>query len=321
MAARIALAAAVAAALVGGPAARQPARADDARSAARGEDGPGAVARGADERGASERGARAAPEDLAEALASCAGMAEWELRRELPPGSFGALARGLEIAGAILAARPSDAIAAAMAGDPPLLRENPVVGELSSPYGVRRDPFRKHRHQRHNGVDLVADRGTPVHSAGAGRVVRARRSRGYGRVVYLDHAGGVQTRYAHLQKILVDEGDFVAAGALIGAVGSTGRATGPHLHFEVRIDGRPVEPTALAGLLAGSGAGESWGDRLAALLERLEEEGGRSASRARDRAGARRGDRAARDREDDRRTDRHREPDRERTPRSRRPAS
>ncbi|HEU5060963.1 MAG TPA: M23 family metallopeptidase, partial [Kofleriaceae bacterium] len=89
------------------------------------------------------------------------------------------------------------------------------------------------------------------------------RGGGYGRVVYIDHGGGLETRYAHLQKILVEEGDFVPAGAVVGKVGSSGRATGPHLHFEVRRDGRPVAPNrVLIGLLARPTAGVEWLGRL-----------------------------------------------------------
>jgi len=81
--------------------------------------------------------------------------------------------------------------------------------------------------------------------------------RGYGRVVYLDHGKGVQTRYAHLQRIAVEEGQFVPPGGLVGKVGSSGRATGPHLHFEVRKNGRPVAPVEILGLLA-SNAPLAW---------------------------------------------------------------
>lgn len=131
-----------------------------------------------------------------------------------------------------------------------LLRVRPIAGAgLSSTYGVRRDPFRKRRMRRHSGVDLTAARGTPVLAAGPGTVVRARRSGGYGRAVYIDHGDGVQTRYAHLQEIDVEEGTFVPAGTLVGKVGSSGRATGPHLHFELRVNGVAVEPVELFELL------------------------------------------------------------------------
>ncbi len=125
------------------------------------------------------------------------------------------------------------------------LRIYPVAGELTSGFGYRRDPFgRKHRSRRphHNGLDYGAHRGTPVFSAGPGVVVRARRWGQYGRIVVVDHRNGYETRYAHLHRISVRKGDRVAAGDNIGSVGSTGRTTGPHLHFELRLDGRALDP-------------------------------------------------------------------------------
>jgi murein DD-endopeptidase MepM/ murein hydrolase activator NlpD len=94
----------------------------------------------------------------------------------------------------------------------------------------------------HSGVDLAAPAGTPVHAAGSGRARVAWNPGGYGRYVIVDHGGGVATLYAHLESASVLTGDDVQAGAEIGSVGSTGLSTGPHLHFEVRRDGRPVDP-------------------------------------------------------------------------------
>lgn len=122
-----------------------------------------------------------------------------------------------------------------------VLVADPVKGIESSGFGWRRDPFRGHR-KFHKGTDYRADRGTPVYAAGPGVVAFAGRQSGYGKVVYLDHGAGLVTRYAHLRAIDVREGDAVPADAKIGEVGSTGRTTGPHLHFEVRIDGRAVDP-------------------------------------------------------------------------------
>jgi murein DD-endopeptidase MepM/ murein hydrolase activator NlpD len=145
------------------------------------------------------------------------------------------------------------------------LTARPVRGVLSSAFGLRKDPFRKRRMKDHKGIDVRAERNTPVFAAGAGVVARARRERGYGRVVYVDHGDGRQTRYAHLQSYAVAAGQRVAAGELVGRVGSSGRATGPHLHFEVRQDGDPVAPDQLADLpLFTTGAG-----LLDALLEPL----------------------------------------------------
>jgi murein DD-endopeptidase MepM/ murein hydrolase activator NlpD len=113
----------------------------------------------------------------------------------------------------------------------------------TSGFGWRDDPMR-HRRKFHSGADIRAKSGTPVFAAGDGVVVFAGRQGGYGNIVMLDHGGGVITRYAHLRRILAAKGDVITAGMRIGQVGSTGRATGPHLHFEVRLEGSPVDPTA-----------------------------------------------------------------------------
>lgn len=112
----------------------------------------------------------------------------------------------------------------------------------TSGFGWRDDPMR-HRAKFHPGADIRAKSGTPVFAAGDGVVVFAGRRGGYGNIVMVDHGGGVITRYAHLRRIQAREGDVITAGKRIGQVGSTGRATGPHLHFEVRLEGNPVDPT------------------------------------------------------------------------------
>jgi murein DD-endopeptidase MepM/ murein hydrolase activator NlpD len=121
------------------------------------------------------------------------------------------------------------------------LTSSPVPEVSSSGFGWRRDPINRRR-KFHMGADYAADRGTPVLAAGDGVVILAGRHNGYGRTVIVDHGGGLVTRYAHLQKIEVERGAVVQATESIGTVGSSGRATGPHLHFEVRVDGRPVDP-------------------------------------------------------------------------------
>ena len=133
------------------------------------------------------------------------------------------------------------------AGVPDLtdLTKPPIADTQSSGFGWRDDPIH-HNPRFHEGTDFRADPGTPVLAAGDGTVIYAGRLGGYGNVVYVDHGGGLITRYAHLRKIETRSGAIVTAGDRIGQVGSTGRATGPHLHFEVRIDGRAVDPvTAL----------------------------------------------------------------------------
>ena len=126
------------------------------------------------------------------------------------------------------------------------LTTEPVARTESSGYGWREDPIQKHR-KFHHGSDYRGKPGTPVVVAGDGVVVLAERYHGYGKAVFVDHGDGLVTRYAHMRKIEVKVGDHVGAGDRIGQVGSTGRTTGPHLHFEVRLDGRSVDPnTALA---------------------------------------------------------------------------
>jgi murein DD-endopeptidase MepM/ murein hydrolase activator NlpD len=135
-------------------------------------------------------------------------------------------------------------IAVALAPTPPdltCLVAFPIPDHTTSGYGWRDDPI-NHREQFHAGADIHAARGTPVHAAGDGQVIFAGRQHGYGNIIYVDHGNGVITRYAHLSKILVAKGDVVQAAQEIGKVGATGRVTGPHLHFEVRIDGLPVSP-------------------------------------------------------------------------------
>jgi murein DD-endopeptidase MepM/ murein hydrolase activator NlpD len=189
-------------------------------------------------------------------------LAEWQLRSELDPSSYAVARRALSLAAALSWARPGAALSAALTPAPPILEQRPVAGGVSSGYGVRRDPFKRKRRKKHNGIDLRAGRGVPVLAAGPGLVAKAERMRGYGRVVYVDHGGGVQTRYAHLQKIAVQEGQFVPPGALVGKVGSSGRATGPHLHFEVRSNGKPVAPVEILGLLTAHTPLAVWLERI-----------------------------------------------------------
>ncbi len=122
-----------------------------------------------------------------------------------------------------------------------VLTTDPVANTESSGFGWRDDPFR-HNRRYHRGADFRAKPGTAVLAAGDGIVVFAGRQSGYGNVIYVDHGGGVVTRYAHLRRIETRKDSPVTAGERIGQVGSTGRATGPHLHFEVRLDGRAVDP-------------------------------------------------------------------------------
>lgn len=122
---------------------------------------------------------------------------------------------------------------------------NPAPGRaISSTFGVRKDPLLG-TPAMHAGMDFRAPAGAPARSAGAGTVVSAGWSGGYGRMVEIDHGSGFTTRYAHLSRIIVREGQRVAAGEIVGEVGTTGRSTGPHLHYEVRRNGDALDPLRL----------------------------------------------------------------------------
>jgi murein DD-endopeptidase MepM/ murein hydrolase activator NlpD len=116
----------------------------------------------------------------------------------------------------------------------------PVAGPISSPYGWRDLWVSGSRF--HGGIDIAADMGTPVVASRGGRVSFAGWSGVYGYVVFIDHEEGWQTRYAHLSRIDVRLGEALRQGAPVGAIGSTGLSTGPHLHFEVRYEGRALDP-------------------------------------------------------------------------------
>ena len=131
----------------------------------------------------------------------------------------------------------------------------PVTGELdvSSPFGVRIDPFLG-RAAMHTGVDLRGDLGAPVHATANGIVQIAGRDGGYGKMVEIDHGNGYSTRYGHLSEIDVKVGQEVRLGQVVGRIGSTGRSTGPHLHYETRLNGEAVDPQKFlnAGIQLGS---------------------------------------------------------------------
>jgi murein DD-endopeptidase MepM/ murein hydrolase activator NlpD len=119
----------------------------------------------------------------------------------------------------------------------------PVIGEVefTSGFGVRSDPFLG-RPAMHTGLDFRASTGDPVRATANGKVVSSGWTGGYGRMVEIDHGNGLATRYGHMSEINVRVGDQIKIGQVIGAVGSTGRSTGPHLHYETRIDGEAVDP-------------------------------------------------------------------------------
>jgi murein DD-endopeptidase MepM/ murein hydrolase activator NlpD len=118
----------------------------------------------------------------------------------------------------------------------------PVVdGWFSSNFGYRIDPFTGLQ-SFHEGVDFPADTGTPIVAAASGKVIAAGYHPQYGKIVEIDHGNGLLSRYAHASQVFVSEGDLVMRGQRVATVGSTGRSTGPHLHFEVRLNGVPQNP-------------------------------------------------------------------------------
>lgn len=114
----------------------------------------------------------------------------------------------------------------------------PVLGRISSEYGLRWG-------RNHRGLDIAADQGKPIRAAMAGTVEFAGTRGTYGKLVILEHPNGMSTYYAHTSELLVQEGEYVRRGQQIAKVGSTGRSTGPHLHFEIRREGEPVDPETM----------------------------------------------------------------------------
>ncbi|MCB8964874.1 MAG: M23 family metallopeptidase [Bacteroidales bacterium] len=124
----------------------------------------------------------------------------------------------------------------------PILTPVPKTkSKITSPFGIRMHPT-LHRPIKHNGVDFGSGRNAPVYASGNGRVVLAEYNRSYGNYIVIEHCDGTSSLYAHLDRIVTTKGNRVSKGNLIGYTGSTGRSTGAHLHYEVRIAGTPVNP-------------------------------------------------------------------------------
>lgn len=126
-------------------------------------------------------------------------------------------------------------------GSAPGILLRPVPGGISSGFGYRLHPILGTQ-RLHTGVDMSGAQGTPIVAAGSGTVIHAAWFGGYGNAVIIDHGGGMATLYAHQSSVAVSRGQTVSAGQTIGYIGSTGLSTGPHLHFEVRLNGTPVDP-------------------------------------------------------------------------------
>ena len=112
---------------------------------------------------------------------------------------------------------------------------------VASGYGMRIHPILKYR-KMHNGMDFTAPKGTPIYATGDGVVTKASRGSGFGKVIYIDHGFGYMTKYAHLSKFNTRKGKRVKRGDIIGYVGNTGLSSGPHLHYEVHKNGKPINP-------------------------------------------------------------------------------
>jgi murein DD-endopeptidase MepM/ murein hydrolase activator NlpD len=125
----------------------------------------------------------------------------------------------------------------------------PLAGHVGSGFGMRTDPF-THQPRRHDGVDVGAPEGAPIRATADGVVRSAGPRGGYGYAVEIDHGNGLTTLYGHASELLVEAGQTVQAGQEIARVGSTGRSTGPHLHFEVRVGGRAVDPARVLKIYA-----------------------------------------------------------------------
>ncbi len=123
----------------------------------------------------------------------------------------------------------------------------PVNGYLTDDFGVRSNPFGGEGSEVHPGLDIASEWGTPVMATADGIVVLAAPHSGYGNLVTIYHSNGITTRFGHLSKISVEVGQKIKRGDLIGNVGSTGRSTGPHLHYEIRENDQPVDPQRYIG--------------------------------------------------------------------------
>ena len=118
----------------------------------------------------------------------------------------------------------------------------PHAGKINNEFGFRRNPFGGRSYEFHPGMDIDGERGEEVHAPAGGTVIKAGWTGGYGNMVEIDHGKGLTTRYGHLSKIDVSVGDTVTRGELFAYIGSTGRSTGPHLHYELRLNDKSINP-------------------------------------------------------------------------------
>ncbi len=119
------------------------------------------------------------------------------------------------------------------------------LGKINNEYGFRRNPFGGRSYEFHGGLDIDGERGDAVIAPANGVVTKSGWQGGYGNLIEVDHGNGLTTRYGHLSKIVIQVGDSIQRGQVIGEVGSTGRSTGPHLHYELRLNDKAVNPRRL----------------------------------------------------------------------------
>ncbi len=190
-------------------------------------------------------------EQIAKIMASNGGIgvADTILRqlREKASAKSPALERAIQAANAVKK-ESSDIPALKIKAIPaaevmPTAWKAPLEGRITSNFGVRTDPLNGQQ-RSHHGIDIAAPAGAPIGAAASGTVVFAGRRGGYGNTVIIEQTDGKQTLYAHAEQLLVKVGEPGVAGQTIATVGSTGRSTGPHLHFEVRENGQPLDPTS-----------------------------------------------------------------------------
>lgn len=189
-----------------------------------------------------EESARVRQEELELAYAELEeAVAALESEIEEFEGELAAFQKEEKSIRAEIAAATADQVVSsqAPAGSGQLVR--PVPGAVSSGFGLRVHPITG-QNRMHNGVDMDGGMGEPIKAAKGGTVILADVKGGYGNTVMIDHGGGMVTLYAHQSKLGVSVGSSVSTGQVIGYVGSTGQSTGPHLHFEVRVNGNPVDP-------------------------------------------------------------------------------
>jgi murein DD-endopeptidase MepM/ murein hydrolase activator NlpD len=194
---------------------------------------------GLDRLGGFEDGCRAAGAALIEGRSWLQELGAFQLRSGVLGGWAAAAATGADALLAVL--DPGGRVPRLDLTPYKIMTARPADGSTASGFGMRDHPV-LHRRMLHKGMDFRGGVGAEIRAAAPGVVTYADLWSTYGNIVIIDHGMGVTTRYAHMSKVRVRRGDFVAAGARIGDIGATGRVTGPHLHFEVRYHGEPVDP-------------------------------------------------------------------------------